>query len=120
MAHFAEIDISGTVLRVVVVPDAQEARGEAFMRDDLGLGGRWVQTSYNTQGGAHKTGGTPIRKNHAGVDYKYDVARDAFIPPQPYASWLIDEATCQWQASVPRPADGRYRWDEAAGQWMAL
>ena len=73
-------------------------------------GGNWIQTSYNGN----------IRKNYAGVGYTYDLARDAFIPPQPYPSWLLDESTCQWEAPVPMPEDGaRYKWDEATGEWVA-
>jgi hypothetical protein len=89
MAHFAEIDAEGTVLRVLVVADAQEDRGQEFLADDLGLGGTWKKTSYNTVGGVHSNGGTPYRKNYAGIGFKYDNALDAFIPPKPFASWIL-------------------------------
>ena len=72
-----------------------------------------------TQGGVHSSGGTPYRKNYAGVGFAYDAARDAFIPPNPYPSWLLDEASCQWEAPVPYPVDGEpYTWDESAGEWV--
>lgn len=87
MAHFAEIDPNGgTVLRVLVVPDAQEQRGQEYMADDLGLGGVWVQTSYNAT----------IRKHFAGIGYTYDATRDAFIPPKCHDEATLDEATCLW------------------------
>ena len=82
MAHFAEIDESNTVVRVLVVPDSQENRGQEYLADDLGLGGTWKKTSYNTQGGVHANGGTPYRKNYAGVGYTFDAAKDAFIAPK--------------------------------------
>lgn len=96
MAHFAEIDHGNKVLRVLVVPDEQEHRGQEFLSDDLGLGGTWLQTSYNTAGGVHSGGGTPLRKNYAGVGYTYDPARDAFIGPCPHPMATFNEVTCQW------------------------
>ena len=92
--------MTGTVLRVVVVPDAQEHRGEAFLRDDLGLGGRWVQTSY--------TGA--IRRRFAARGMSYDAGRDAFVLPQPWPSWSLDEAG-NWQPPVPRPEGDGWVWD---------
>ena len=88
MAHFAEVNDRLEVVRVLVVADAQEHRGQAFLADDLGLGGRWVQTSYN---------GT-IRKNFAGIGMYYDENRDAFIAPrpEPHANFMLDEETCTW------------------------
>jgi hypothetical protein len=77
MAHFAEIDADNLVVRVLVVPDAQENRGQEFLADDLGLGGTWKKTSYNTQGGVHANGGTPYRKNYAGIGFTFDAGRDA-------------------------------------------
>ena len=110
MAHFAEVDENGVVLRVLVVPDAQEHRGQEFLADDLGLGGTWVQTSYNAR----------IRKNYAGVGMTYDNSRDAFIPEQPYASWTLNEETCQWEAPVVYPTDGlMYTWNEETTDWEA-
>jgi hypothetical protein len=110
MAHFAEIDENGVVLRVLVVPDAQENRGQEFLSDDLGLGGTWVQTSYNAR----------IRKNYAGIGMTYDNSRDAFIPEQPFASWILNEETCQWEAPVVYPEDGlMYVWNEETTDWEA-
>jgi len=121
MAHFAEIDESNTVVRVLVVPDAQEGRGQEYLADDLGLGGTWKNTSYNTQGGVHANGGTPYRKNYAGIGYTFDAAKDAFIAPKPYASWVLDEATCTWQAPVAMPKDDKiYRWDEETISWVEV
>lgn len=111
MAHFAEIDENGLVLRVLVVPNAQEHRGQEFLADDLGLGGTWVQTSYNAR----------IRKNYAGIGMTYDNTRDAFIADQPYASWILNEETCQWEAPVPYPTDGvMYKWNEETTDWEAI
>jgi hypothetical protein len=121
MAHFAEIDESNTVVRVLVVPDAQEGRGQEYLADDLGLGGTWKKTSYNTQGGVHALGGTPYRKNYAGIGYTFDAAKDAFIAPKPYASWVLDEATCNWEAPVAMPTDDKmYRWDEETTNWIEV
>lgn len=116
MAHFAEIDEAGIVLRVVVVSNAElldngvenEQRGVEFLQSLYG-GGTWKQTSYNGN----------RRKNYAGVGYTYDAARDAFVPPQPFSSWVLDESTCQWLPPVPMPQDGnQYQWDEAAQAWV--
>ena len=118
MAHFAEIDAEGTVLRVLVVADDQEGRGQEFLANDLGLGGTWKKTSYNTSGGVHSNGGTPYRKNYAGIGFKYDESKDAFIPPKPFASWTLDEGTCLWEAPVSYPGDGGiYTWNEDTTSW---
>lgn len=92
MAHFAQIDENGIVTQVLVVPDAQEHRGQDFLANDLGLGGTWVQTSYNAR----------IRKNYAGIGFAYDATRDAFIPPKPECHpdlVTLDEEKCQWHCS---------------------
>ena len=121
MAHFAEIDGEGTVLRVLVVADDQEARGQEFLADDLGLGGTWKKTSYNTAGGVHANGGTPYRKNYAGIGFKYDAVKDAFIPPKPFASWTLDAETCLWNAPTPMPTDDKlYVWDEPTTSWKEV
>jgi hypothetical protein len=121
MAHFAEIDGEGTVLRVLVVADDQEARGQEFLADDLGLGGTWKKTSYNTAGGVHANGGTPYRKNYAGIGFKYDAVKDAFIPPKPFASWTLDVETCLWNAPTPMPTDDKlYVWDEPTTSWKEV
>jgi hypothetical protein len=110
MAHFAEI-IDGVVVRVLVVPDAQEHRGQEFLAEELALGGTWVQTSYNAN----------IRKNYAGIGYTFDETRDAFIAPKPFASWILDEETCCWESPVPYPTDGlMYEWDETITDWKAI
>jgi len=111
MAHFAEIDGDNVVTRVLVVPDEQENRGHEYLANDLDLGGTWVQTSYNAR----------IRKNYAGIGYKFDSVRDAFIPPKPFASWVLDEETCNWEAPVARPEDDKmYTWDEATTSWIEV
>jgi hypothetical protein len=108
MAHFAELDENNIVVRVVVVPDEQEHRGQDYLATDVGLGGTWVQTSYNGK----------IRKNYAGAGFTFDEGRDAFISPKPYESWLLNESNCQWQAPVAYPTDGkRYIWDEETLSW---
>lgn len=79
------------------------------------------RTSYNTSGGVHSLGGTPFRKNYAGIGYTFDEARDAFIPPKPFASWVLNEETCLWEAPVAYPNDGKfYSWNEEAGNWVEV
>ena len=96
MAYFAKIE-NNLVIEVLAVADEHEDRGQEFLADDLGLGGTWIKTSYNTRAGQHLTGGTPLRKNYAGIGYTYDPTRDAFIPPKPSdGDWQLDEQTCQW------------------------
>jgi hypothetical protein len=107
MAHFAKIE-NNIVTQVVVVADEHEAAGQAFL-NSIGLDGTWVQTSYNGN----------IRKNFAGIGYSYNQDLDAFIHPQPYPSWVLDEETCQWEAPTPRPADGGpYAWNEDSISWV--
>ena len=106
MAHFAEIDANNVVQRVIVVPNSEEANGAAWCSNLLG--GTWLQTSYN---------GT-IRKNFAGVGFTYDAVLDAFIPPQPYPSWTLDEATCTWESPEPVPPGGPWEWDEDELEWV--
>jgi hypothetical protein len=119
MAHFAELDESNIVIRVIVVADEHEADGENWCNNFAG--GTWKQTSYNTFAGVHSLGGTPFRKNYAGSGYTYDSARDAFIAPQPYPSWTLDEDTCRWDAPVTMPDDGkRYDWDEDTTNWKEI
>lgn len=108
MSHFAELDAGNVVLRVIV---AEQDFVDA-------LPGIWVQTSYNTRGGIHIGGGVPLRKNYAGPGYTYDEARDAFIPPQPYTSWVLNESSCLWSAPVAYPDDEQmYVWDEPSVSW---
>lgn len=112
MGHFAKV-LNSTVIDVIV---AEPEFFESFVDSSPG---QWIQTSYNTYGGQHRTGGTPLRKNFAGVGYTYDVARDAFIPPQPFPSWTLNEETCLWDCPVAMPDDGkRYVWDEPNQEWV--
>ena len=107
MAHYAKV-VDGIVSQVIV------AEADFFNTFVDTSPGQWIQTSYNTHGGVHANGGTPLRKNYAGVGYTYDAVRDAFIPPKPYASWTLNEETCLWDAPTPMPTDGQpYSWDEA-------
>ena len=107
MAHFAKINEQNIVEQVIV------ADQEFIDSGAVGDPSIWVQTSYNTYGGVHKTGGTPLRKNYAGIGFAYDRERDAFIPPQPYPSWTLNEETCLWESPIPYPEDGKfYSWDE--------
>lgn len=111
MAHYAEVNNDNKVVRVLVVPDEQEHRGQDFLANDLGLGGTWIQTSYNAR----------IRKNYAGIGFDYDQSRDAFIAPKPFDSWLLDEETCQWKAPIDYPTDGlMYQWNEDKKDWEAI
>ena len=115
MSHFAEVDSTNTVLRVIV------AEQDFINSGAVGDPAHWIQTSYNTHGGVHALGGTPLRKNYAGIGYTYDTSRDAFIPPKPFASWVLNEATANWDAPVPMPTDGKmYRWDESTIQWVVV
>jgi len=110
MAHFAKV-VDGTVVEVIV---AEQDHIDT-------LSGQWVQTSYNTQGGVHATGGTPLRKNYAGIGFTYDSTRDAFIPSKPYASWVLDENTCLWSAPIAKPMDGKtYKWNEETSSWIEI
>ena len=124
MAHFAKLDSNNVVIFVTVGRDEDNGKeAELTAR----TGDVYKQTSYNTRGGVHyQADGTPsadqskaFRKNYAGLGYTYDAGRDAFVPPQPYASWVLNETTCLWDAPVPMPTDGkRYTWDEATTSWV--
>lgn len=107
--HFAQVE-DGIVTQVIVA--------EQDVIDSGIFGQGWVQTSYNTYGGVHANGNTPLRKNYAGIGYTYDSQRDAFIPPQPYPSWILVEETCLWSAPVPMPTGGIYSWDEETTSWV--
>lgn len=110
MSHFAKVNGLGIVEEVIVA--------EQDFIDTLPDATSWVQTSYNTIGGVHVLGGTPFRKNYAGIGYKFDAERNAFIPPKPYASWGLNEETCLWEAPTPHPQDGKiYNWDENTLTW---
>lgn len=111
MAHFAKVE-NGIVTQVIVIE--QDVLNTGLWGDPAS----WVQTSYNTHGGQHPNG-SPLRKNFAGIGYTYDKDRDAFIPPKPYNSWLLNEDTCQWEPPAPMPSDGKlYVWDEATTSWV--
>jgi hypothetical protein len=114
MAHFAKVN-NGMVEQIIV---AEPEFFETFVDTSPG---QWVQTSYNTFGGVHASGGIPLRKNYAGIGFTYDPVKDAFIPPQPYASWTLNETTCLWEAPVAYPDDGlAYSWDEPTTSWVAV
>jgi hypothetical protein len=118
MAHYAFLDTNNIVTEVIVGIDEGEQDTDWEQHYGEFRGQTCKRTSYNTHGGVHDGGGTPYRMNYAGIGFAYDEARDAFIPPQPYASWLLDEDSCLWEAPVAMPEDGeRYRWDEDLGQW---
>lgn len=113
MSHFAKV-CDGIVTQVIV------AEPEFFQTFVDSSPGEWIQTSYNTLGGQHPEG-RPLRKNYAGVGYTYDRVRDAFIPPKPYASWVLNEDTCLWDAPILFPTDGKkYQWDEINQQWVEI
>ena len=121
MAHFAKIGAGSIVERVEVVHydvATSEKAGADFLNGIYNTSDTWIQTSYNTFAGEHKLGGTPFRKNYATVGGRYDQTRDAFIPPQNYESWVLNEDTCQWDAPVAYPTDGQtYDWNETNQTW---
>jgi hypothetical protein len=130
MASFAKIGLNGKVIEVQsvvneVLHDAngveQESIGIDFLTKLTGWA-IWKQTSYNTQAGVHKFGGTPFRKNFAGIGYTYDEDRDAFIPPKPFKSWVLNESTCQWETPISMPTEELennqyYSWNESIINW---
>jgi hypothetical protein len=126
MASFAKIGLNNKVIEVQsvvneVLHDAngveQESIGIDFLTKLTGYP-LWKQTSYNTHGGVHSSGGTPLRKNFAGIGYTYDEDRDAFIPKKPYNSWILNEDTCLWNAPVAYPQDNnQYSWNESTLSW---
>jgi hypothetical protein len=118
MAHFAEIDATDTVVRVLVVPDDQEHRGHDYLADDMNLSGTWIQTSYNTSGNVHALGGTPLHMNYAAIGHSWDGT--GFIAPQAHGSWALDE-NYVWQPPTPYPDDGNdYEWDEDTTSWVEI
>jgi len=113
MAHFAKVN-NGIVEQVIV------AEPEFFDTFVDSSPGQWIQTSYNTHGGVHALGGTPLRKNYAGIGYSYDAQRDAFIPPNPFPSWTLNDDTCLWDCPVAMPTEGGpYTWNETTQAWDA-
>lgn len=115
MSHFAQIDENNIVINVIV------AEQDFIDSGAVGDPSTWIQTSYNTHAGEHKLGGTPLRKNYAGIGYTYDSVRDAFIPPKQYNSWVLNEVTCLHEAPVAMPTDGKiYNWDEDTTSWVEV
>lgn len=118
MAHFAKIDDNNVVTQVVVVDNKDTADASGVEKEHIGaahlekiLGGTWKQTSYNGN----------FRKNYAGIGYTFDSARDAFIPPKPFNSWVLNEQSCHWEPPVAMPSDGQmYSWDEQLSNWVVV
>jgi len=127
MAHFAKVDKNNIVQTVNVVTNKHMINEQGVEDEDTGIahlnkvhgeGLTWVQTSYNTFGGRHEHGGTPFRKNYAGIGHTYDASRDAFISAKPYDSWTLNEDTCQWSAPTAKPDDSKfYKWNEGTTSW---
>ena len=121
MAHWAEIDENNIVVRVIVGNDDDLKGDEGYQWLIDNLGGTWIKTSYNTHGGKHLFGGFPLRKNFGNVGFYYDLERDAFIPPKPYNSWILNEDTCLWEAPTSYPTDSRkYIWVEYDLNWQPI
>jgi hypothetical protein len=128
MASFAKLDNNNIVLRVESVVNEVLKDSNGIEQEQLGIdflrtlynepNAVWKQASYNTHGGIHDNGGTPFRKNYAGIGYTYDETRNAFIPPKPFNSWVLNEDTCLWEAPVARPDDNNiYSWNEENQSW---
>jgi hypothetical protein len=127
MAHYAFLDENNIVIEVIVGKNENEDNIDWEVQYGNFRGQTCKQTSYNTQGGVHGLGGTPLRKNYAGVGYTYDSQRDAFIPPKPFASWQLNDASCLWESPTPYPTDvgtaeapKRYVWNEQTLAWTLV
>ena len=127
MAHYAFLDENNTVTEVIVGKNENEDNIDWEVQYGNFRGQTCKRTSYNTQGGVHSLGGTPLRKNYAGIGYTYDSQRDAFIPPKPFASWQLNDASCLWEAPTPYPTDvgtaeapKRYTWNEETLAWTLV
>jgi hypothetical protein len=119
MAHYAFLDENNIVTEVIVGKDEGEEGIDWEAHYGAFRGQTCKRTSYNTRGGVHANGGTPLRKNYAGIGFTYDSQRDAFIQPKPFPSWILDEDTCFWSAPTPMPNDGHaYYWDESTLTWI--
>lgn len=115
MTHFAKLDEDNNVIFVTFGREEDDGKEEELSER---TGDVYKQTSYNTRGGVHLLGGTPFRKNYAGIGYKYDPIKDAFIPPKPFNSWILDEQTCLWNPPILYPTDGEiYTWNEINLSW---
>ena len=126
MASFAKIGLNGKVIEVHSVVNEVLHDSNGIEREDIGVDfltklhgwAIWKQTSYNTHGGVHDNGGVPLRKNHAGIGYIYDEDRDAFIPPKPFNSWILNESNCNWESPIPYPQnENEYTWNELTLTW---
>jgi hypothetical protein len=126
MASFAKIGLNNKVIAVHSVVNEVLHDSNGVEREDIGIDfltklhgwAIWKQTSYNTHGGVHSSGGTPLRKNHAGIGFTYDEDRDAFIPKKHFNSWILNEDTCLWEAPVAMPEDdNKYTWNESIINW---
>ena len=133
MASFAKIGLNNTVIEVLSVHNNELLDSNGVEQENIGIDfltkltgwAIWKQTSYNTNAGVHNNGGTPLRKNHAGIGYTYDEDRDAFIPIKPYNSWVLNETTCLWEAPVVKPEltqeqidnESYYSWNEETTTW---
>lgn len=121
MAHYAFLDSNNIVTEVIVGKDEGEQGIDWEQHYGNFRGQVCKRTSYNTKGGVHTGGGTPYRKNYAGIGYSYDAERDAFIPPKPFESWLLNEDSCLWEAPVAHPNDGGfYNWNEETQAWDVI
>jgi hypothetical protein len=127
MAHYAFLDENNIVTEVIVGKNENEDNIDWEVHYGNFRGQTCKRTSYNTQGGVHGLGGTPLRKNYAGIGYTYDSQRDAFIPPKPYTSWTLNETSCLWEAPTPYPTDvgtaeapNRYTWNEETLAWTLV
>jgi len=133
MASFAKIGLNGKVIAVHSVVNEILHDSNGIEREDIGIDfltklhgwAIWKQTSYNTHGGVHSLGGTPLRKNYAGIGYTYDETRDAFITPKPFNSWILNEDTCGWEAPVAKPTtkledNQYYSWNESTLSWEII
>ena len=131
MASFAKLNLNNVVERVESIVNEVIKDSNGIEQEQLGINflktlynepnAIWKQTSYNTNAGVHSLGGTPFRKNHAGISYTYDSQRDAFIPPKPFNSWILNESICNWETPIPYPTDGNmYKWNEEILNWELM
>ena len=129
MASFAKIGLNGEVIEVLSVHNNELLDSNGVEQENIGINfltkltgwAVWKQTSYNTIGGLHQLGGTPFRKNYAGIGYQYDQTKDAFIPPKPFNSWILNENSCLWEAPISMPNDEQdYCWNEQTVSWNLI